>query len=89
MDARRQTVGTRWIVVGLLVQAASILVIKSVEHPSPTGLGAAIAMIAGTVAYITGLAYYAKAKGQRAAWCLLGLFSLLGLSIIIALPDLD
>ncbi len=41
------------------------------------------------IGYVAGLAYYAKAKGHSAAWCVLGLFSLLGLTIVMALPDLD
>lgn len=89
MDARRQTLGQRWIFTGLLLQAAAIITIRSVAHPSPIGLSAAIVAMAGTAAYMTGLAYYAKAKGHRAAWCVLGLFSLVGLTVILALPDLD
>jgi hypothetical protein len=34
-----------------------------------------------------GLAYYAKAKTRSAWWCLLGLFSLLGMIILAIMPD--
>jgi len=89
MDARHHTRGQRWVIAGLATQAVAIIAIKSVTHPSPLGLGAAILAMLGTAAYMIGLAYYAKAKGYRAAWCVLGLFSLLGLTIILSLPDLE
>ena len=67
----------------------ALLAITSVKHPSPAGLGAAIVAMIGTIAYIRGLALYARAKGHTAWWCLLGLISLAGLAIVAALPDLE
>lgn len=89
MIARLRTTGERLLWGGLATQLGALLVITNVQHPSTIGLAAAIVAIAGTLAYIAGLGYYAKAKGQSAAWCLLGLFSLVGLSVVLALPDIS
>lgn len=89
MNVRDQTIGQRFIVAGLAAQAVAIVAIKMMSHPSPLGAGAAVLAVCGTVSYMTGLAYYARAKGHHRAWCILGLFSLLGLTVILALPDLD
>lgn len=79
----------RVVVLGLCIQGLGVLVVKFAEHPSALGLAGAIALMIGTVPYIRGLALFAKAKGQHPAWCLLGLFSLFGLTVLFALPDLD
>jgi hypothetical protein len=54
-------------------------------------VGAALAlqlgMFAGSVLFIIGLSFYAKAKGYSALLGLLGLLSCLGLLIIAVLPD--
>jgi hypothetical protein len=84
-----QKIGQRLIVTGLVIQVAALLVIQSAEHPSTIGLGAAIAAMIGTAVYMTGFAYYARAKGRNAWWCLLGLLSLFGLTVLLALPDFD
>lgn len=41
----------------------------------------------GTVLLVVGLAYYAKAKGRSAAWCLMGFLSLIGLFVLACLKD--
>lgn len=74
---------------GLGVQLVCVAVITQVTHPSAIGLAAAIAAIAATVTYIAGLGVLAKAKGYSAAWCLLGLSSVIGLSVVLSLPDLE
>ena len=89
VNAQRQTLGQRLIFGGLGVQLASIVIITQVAHPSRLGFAAAMAAIAGTLAYVAGLAVYARAKGQSAAWCVLGLFSIVGLTVVLALPDLE
>ena len=89
MNPSLQKIGQRLIVSGLVVQLGALLVIKSVEHPSSIGLTAAIAAILGTLVYIAGFAQYARAKGRSAWWCLLGLFSLFGLTVLLTLPDFD
>ena len=89
MNPPLQKIGQRLIVAGLVIQVAALLVIKSVEHPSTIGSSAAIAAMIGTVVYLTGFAYYARAKGRSAWWCLLGLLSLFGLTVLLTLPDFD
>jgi uncharacterized membrane protein len=81
--------GMRLIVMGLATQLAALVVIKLVEHPSPIGLSAAIGAMIGTVVYMAGFAYVARAKARSGWWCLLGLFSLFGLTLLMALPDYD
>jgi hypothetical protein len=41
----------------------------------------------GVLLLIAGLRHYAKAKGYGSEWGLLGIFSLLGVLVLIALPD--
>jgi hypothetical protein len=78
----------RLIVTGLVIQLAAV-VVRLVEHPSPAGLSAAIGVMIGTTVYMTGFAYLARAKARSGWWCLLGLFSLFGLTLLMALPDYD
>jgi MFS family permease len=47
------------------------------------GLG----MVVGAILWIVGLCYYALAKGYRAGFGLLGIFSWIGLLILFVLPD--
>ena len=44
-------------------------------------------MLTGTVLLITGLAYYAKAKGHHPIFGLLGFLSIIGLIALACLPD--
>jgi hypothetical protein len=89
MNLRQQSIGQRLLLSGLSVQLGALAVISSVEHPSRTGFVAALVAIVATVTYIAGLGVYARAKGHHPAWCLLGLFSVIGLSVVMALPDLE
>jgi hypothetical protein len=43
--------------------------------------------VMGSGLFVAGLAYYAKAKARSPWWCLLGLFSLLGMIILAVMPD--
>ncbi len=89
MNQPLQKIGQWLIAGGLVIQLGGVIVIKSVEHPSPIGLSAAAGAMIGTVVYMTGFAYYARAKGRSAWWCFLGLFSLFGLTVLFTLPDFD
>jgi uncharacterized membrane protein YhaH (DUF805 family) len=51
------------------------------------GLGVFIWFI-GIALFMTGLAYYAKAKGRSRAWCLMAFFSCLGLIVLACLKDM-
>jgi hypothetical protein len=48
---------------------------------------AEVLILIGLWLLLAGLAYYSKAKAHGAWWCLLGLFSLVGLIILALLPD--
>ena len=41
----------------------------------------------GTVFFIYGCVSYAKGKGHHGAWGILGLFSIIGLIILVLFPD--
>ena len=43
--------------------------------------------LAGTALLLRGLALYAEAKGQSAAWCLMAFLSIIGLIVLDLLPD--
>lgn len=49
--------------------------------------GATILLIIGEFLFIYGLYFYAKAKGYSGWLCLFGLLNLLGLIILVLLPD--
>lgn len=44
-------------------------------------------IVVGAILWIIGLCYYAMAKGYRAMFGLLGIFSWIGLLILFVLPD--
>ncbi|HYR28942.1 MAG TPA: hypothetical protein VEU30_10785 [Thermoanaerobaculia bacterium] len=79
----------RLITIGLAAQFGGAVVARLVEHPSALGLGAAIVVMIGTAVYMTGFAFFARAKARSRWWCLLGLLSLFGLTLLVALPDYD
>lgn len=89
MNQPLRKTGQRLIVTGLVMQLGAAVAAKQLEHPSPAGLAAAIVVMLGAVVYIAGFAYFARAKARSAWWCLLGLLSLFGLTLLIALPDYD
>jgi len=47
----------------------------------------ALASLLGTVLFIIGLCYYAKAKGRSGWWGLMGFLSLIGLIVLACLKD--
>ncbi len=51
--------------------------------------GMPLVSIIGTVLFMVGLAYYAKAKGRNPAWCLMALLSIIGLIVLACLKDLE
>jgi uncharacterized membrane-anchored protein len=89
MNQRRKLLGQKLLFGGLIAQMSAIVALTSMEHPSTTGLVTSIVAVTSTIVYIAGLAVYVKAKGHHPAWSLLGLLSLFGLSIVLALPDLE
>jgi hypothetical protein len=66
-------------VPGLILQPVGSMLVGG-------NLGYAITLV-GTVLLITGLCYYARAKGYHMAFGALGLLSCVGLVILAVLPD--
>ena len=67
---------------GIIIQVAAQMMLQGEQ----ASLGLLVSLI-GTVMVLIGFAYYAKAKGRNPLWCLVGLFSCLGLFIMALLKD--
>lgn len=59
----------------------------SLSHLSRIYLALEAVSLAGLVLLIVGLRYYAKAKGYSAAFGLLGFLGVIGIFIMVVLPD--
>jgi hypothetical protein len=75
MNKRYNRISLAWGISGILLQVVGL----GIEQPLVTLLG--------TVLLVVGLAYYAKAKGRSAAWCLMGFLSIIGLIVLVCLKD--
>ena len=67
---------------GIIIQVAAQLMMQGEQ----SNLGLLVSLI-GTVMVLIGFAYYAKAKGRNPLWCIVGVFSCLGLLIMALLKD--
>jgi hypothetical protein len=72
---------------GIILQIGGQLTAVNKNSPQSLALLGEAAMFIGTVLLITGLCYYAKAKGHSPVWGLAGLLSCLGLLILALLKD--
>ncbi len=70
---------------GILLQIAGRTLSGPVDA-GPAGIGGLL-ILAGLVPFIWGCCMYAKGKGHSGAWGLLGLFSIIGLIILVCFPD--
>ena len=72
-------------VPGVIVQIAGV----SVFHLGQRGptLPGALSILFGGILLTIGLAFYAKAKGRSFAWCIMGIFGIIGLAVLAALED--
>lgn len=70
------------VLVGMALQVFSVFLYRNDARSVGIMLG-----IAGTVAFLWGCCYFAKGKGYPAALGFLGLLWLIGLIILVALPD--
>jgi len=75
MNKRYNRISLAWGIPGILLQVVGL----GIEQP--------LVMVLGTVLLVVGLAYYAKAKGRSAAWCLMAVLSLIGLIVLACLKD--
>lgn len=69
------SVSLRWGIPGVIIQGLGFIV------------GSPLMSTIGTLAFLIGLSYYAKAKGRHPAWCLLAIFSIFGLIALSLLND--
>jgi len=77
MIKKYNNISLAWGIPGIVLQIAGNVI------------GQPIVLIVGTVLLMIGLAYYAKAKGRSAAWCLMGFLSIIGLIVLACLKDLE
>lgn len=92
MDARLNRRSLALGIPGIILQAAGQflphIVGERPEHASAAVVGASWAMlITGGGLLILGLSWYAAAKGHSRAWGLMGLLSIIGLVVLLCLPD--
>ncbi|MDG9667351.1 hypothetical protein ONV78_06330 [Hahella sp. CR1] len=69
--------------LGVIMQLAG----KSMSATSPT-MGFIVVLL-GIVLFVWGCGQYAKSKGYSGVWGFLGLFSLIGLIILVFMKDKD
>jgi uncharacterized membrane protein len=69
---------------GIILQIAGQLMRDSTGGITSLGL---VISLAGTALLITGLVFYAKAKGRHPAWCLMAFLSIIGLIVLACLKD--
>lgn len=97
MIPKYNTLSFVWGVPGLIIQIAGVLfrdfssttLIKGqlvITNPFLYNL-CQILSLAGTIIFLVGLAYYAKAKGRSPWWCLFAFLSLIGLIVLACLKD--
>jgi hypothetical protein len=62
-------------------------IMMSSTGTAPTVAIACVILLAGSVPFIVGLGYSAKAKGRHPAWALLGFLGLFGLIMLALMRD--
>lgn len=72
-----------YVLLGIILQILGRVARAKTESPE----WAAFILLAGIVFFVIGCCCYAKAKGRATAWGLLGLCSIIGLLILIAMED--
>ncbi len=70
----------KYVGIGLILTIGGVFLNKNI------GLSDLLIFV-GTVIYVYGLYFYAKAKGYTGWLAILGLFSFIGLLILVLLPD--
>lgn len=75
MIKKYNNISLAWGVPGLVIQTAGILC----DQP--------LVMWLGSLLFLVGLAYYAKAKRQHPAWCLMAFLSIIGILVLGCLKD--
>jgi hypothetical protein len=74
-------------VPGLILQIAGYFVTSAAQQQgAPTLIGNGLTLV-GTILLISGLCFYAIAKGRSPLWGLMGLLSCIGLLVLAVLKD--
>ncbi len=87
MIKRYNNVSLLCFIPGMIAQVAGLIMMDNAQAPAPNRLLALGLLIGGTVLSITGVAYYAKAKGKSAMWGLAGFLGLPGLLLLASFKD--
>lgn len=74
-------------VPGIIIQIVGNFVLQA-NQETPLGALGGLVLLVGTALLISGLAYYAMAKGRSGWWGLCGFLSFIGLIILACLKDL-
>jgi hypothetical protein len=80
MIARHKNASLAWGGPGLGLQVIGGAIV------SDTIVGLYLALL-GTALLCIGLSYYAKAKGHHPLWCVVAIFSWVGMLLVAVLPD--
>lgn len=73
-------------VPGIVLQIVGNVLTRTSTDPL-IATGGLVVLVVGTALLLVGLAYYAKAKGQHPAWCLMAFLSVIGLIVLALLKD--
>jgi hypothetical protein len=85
MIARYNNLSLALGVPGFILQVVGLIIQRSAGKEE-LGL---IIVIVGTVLLVSGLAFYAMAKGRSPAWCLMGFLGLIGLIVLACLSEVE
>ncbi len=86
MIAKLKDQANKWLIIGFIVSVAGNILKMYYTTSSLGSLGGLVALV-GAGIFIYGCMLYAQAKGQNKWLGLLGLFSLLGLIVLVLLTD--
>ena len=93
MNARYNQLSFAFGVPGIIIQSIGMfggqVLVANSSSPETFGPLMGLIGIVGTALLLTGLAYYAKAKGRHPLWCLFGLLSWIGLIVLACLENLN
>ena len=78
----QKTIGIVGAVIGTLIAPTGAMI----HIAYGLGLGMLLYLV-GLLIVVLALGYYARAKGRSVAWGLLGLFFVIGLLVVLLLPD--
>ncbi len=84
MIARYNNISLALGIPGLILQFVGLAISNANPENQVVGM---VITVTGVAMLTLGLAMYAKAKGRSPLWCVMGLFSLLGLIVLALLKD--